>query len=186
MWCGRNRCGRHDRAVCACYDSSGDYRPRAAVVPGDQVGGCWLSGIAGCPGNRLGCPGTLPAERTTSGRPGRGERTSSRRLVARSAVQLYPKVLVFYLAVLPQFLVPGAGLGSSFLMAWSVPAIGFPYQLVLVKGDALCAGHADAPSHTACPRRRHRHRPAGFRGHPGCRWQLRGVHTKAPVRSSRG
>jgi threonine/homoserine/homoserine lactone efflux protein len=45
-----------------------------------------------------------------------------------------PKVLIFYLAVLPQFLVQGAGLGWSLLLAWSVPAIGLLYLLVLVNG----------------------------------------------------
>jgi threonine/homoserine/homoserine lactone efflux protein len=45
-----------------------------------------------------------------------------------------PKVLVFYLAVLPQFLVHGAGLGWSLLLAWSVPVIGLVYLLVLVNG----------------------------------------------------
>jgi threonine/homoserine/homoserine lactone efflux protein len=45
-----------------------------------------------------------------------------------------PKILVFYLAVLPQFLVYGAGLGWSLLLAWSVPVIGFGYLLALVSG----------------------------------------------------
>ena len=45
-----------------------------------------------------------------------------------------PKVLVFYLAVLPQFLVHGAGLGWSLLLAWSVPVVGLVYLLVLVNG----------------------------------------------------
>jgi threonine/homoserine/homoserine lactone efflux protein len=45
-----------------------------------------------------------------------------------------PKVLVFYLAVLPQFLAYGAGLGWSLLLAWSVPALGFAYLIALVSG----------------------------------------------------
>jgi threonine/homoserine/homoserine lactone efflux protein len=45
-----------------------------------------------------------------------------------------PKILVFYLAVLPQFLVYGAGLGWSLLLAWSAPVIGFFYLLALVGG----------------------------------------------------
>lgn len=45
-----------------------------------------------------------------------------------------PKVLVFYLAVLPQFLVYGAGPGWSLLLAWTVPALGFAYLIALVSG----------------------------------------------------
>src|SRR6185437_1845971 len=45
-----------------------------------------------------------------------------------------PKVLVFYLAVLPQFLAPGAGLGWLLLLAWSHAALSLAYLLVLVTG----------------------------------------------------
>jgi threonine/homoserine/homoserine lactone efflux protein len=45
-----------------------------------------------------------------------------------------PKVLVFYLAVLPQFLTPGAGLGWLLLLAWSHAVLGLAYLLVLVAG----------------------------------------------------
>jgi threonine/homoserine/homoserine lactone efflux protein len=45
-----------------------------------------------------------------------------------------PKVLLFYLAVLPQFLVYGAGPGWSLLLAWTVPALGFAYLIALVSG----------------------------------------------------
>ena len=47
-----------------------------------------------------------------------------------------PKVLVFYLAVLPQFLTPGAGLGWLLVLAWSHAAapISLSYLLVLVTG----------------------------------------------------
>jgi len=45
-----------------------------------------------------------------------------------------PKVLVFYLAVLPQFLTPGAGLGWLLLLAWSHAALSLAYLLVLVTG----------------------------------------------------
>lgn len=45
-----------------------------------------------------------------------------------------PKVLVFYLAVLPQFLVYRSGLGWSLLLAWTVPALGFAYLIGLVSG----------------------------------------------------
>jgi threonine/homoserine/homoserine lactone efflux protein len=45
-----------------------------------------------------------------------------------------PKILIFYLAVLPQFLVYGPGLDWSLLLAWSVPVIGFLYLLALVSG----------------------------------------------------
>jgi len=45
-----------------------------------------------------------------------------------------PKVLVFYLAVLPQFLVYGSGLGWSLLLAWSTPMLGLVYLLALVQG----------------------------------------------------
>ena len=43
-----------------------------------------------------------------------------------------PKVLVFYLAVLPQFLTPGAGLGWLLVLAWSHAALSLSYLLVLV------------------------------------------------------
>jgi threonine/homoserine/homoserine lactone efflux protein len=45
-----------------------------------------------------------------------------------------PKVLVFYLAVLPQFLVYGTGPAWSLLLAWTVPALGFAYLIALVNG----------------------------------------------------
>jgi threonine/homoserine/homoserine lactone efflux protein len=43
-----------------------------------------------------------------------------------------PKVLVFYLAVLPQFLTPGAGLGWLLVLAWSHAVISLSYLFVLV------------------------------------------------------
>lgn len=45
-----------------------------------------------------------------------------------------PKVLVFYFAVLPQFLAPGAGLGWLLLLAWSHAVLGLTYLLVLITG----------------------------------------------------
>jgi threonine/homoserine/homoserine lactone efflux protein len=45
-----------------------------------------------------------------------------------------PKVLVFYLAVLPQFLTPGAGLGWLLVLAWSHAMLSLGYLLVLVAG----------------------------------------------------
>ena len=45
-----------------------------------------------------------------------------------------PKVLVFYLAVLPQFLTPGAGLGWLLVLAWSHAVIGQAYLIILVTG----------------------------------------------------
>ena len=45
-----------------------------------------------------------------------------------------PKVLVFYLAVLPQFLTPGAGLGWLLVLAWSHAVLGLSYQFALVTG----------------------------------------------------
>jgi threonine/homoserine/homoserine lactone efflux protein len=45
-----------------------------------------------------------------------------------------PKVLVFYLAVLPQFLTPGAGLGWLLVLAWSHAVMSLCYLLVLVTG----------------------------------------------------
>ena len=45
-----------------------------------------------------------------------------------------PKVLVFYLAVLPQFLSPAAGLGWLLVFAWSHAILGMAYKLVLVTG----------------------------------------------------
>jgi threonine/homoserine/homoserine lactone efflux protein len=45
-----------------------------------------------------------------------------------------PKVLVFYLAVLPQFLTPGAGLGWLLVLAWSHALLSLSYLLVLVTG----------------------------------------------------
>jgi len=43
-----------------------------------------------------------------------------------------PKVLVFYLAVLPQFLTPGAGLGWLLVLAWSHAVLSLSYLLGLV------------------------------------------------------
>jgi threonine/homoserine/homoserine lactone efflux protein len=43
-------------------------------------------------------------------------------------------VLVFYLAVLPQFLTPGAGLGWLLVLAWSHAVLSLAYLLVLVTG----------------------------------------------------
>jgi threonine/homoserine/homoserine lactone efflux protein len=45
-----------------------------------------------------------------------------------------PKVLVFYLAVLPQFLTPGAGLGWLLVFAWSHAVLGLAYLLILIAG----------------------------------------------------
>jgi len=45
-----------------------------------------------------------------------------------------PKVLVFYLAVLPQFITPGAGLGWLLVLAWSHAVLSLAYLLVLVTG----------------------------------------------------
>jgi len=45
-----------------------------------------------------------------------------------------PKVLVFYLAVLPQFLSPGADLGWLLVLAWSHAVLGLAYLLVLITG----------------------------------------------------
>ena len=45
-----------------------------------------------------------------------------------------PKVLVFYLAVLPQFLTPGAGLGWLLVLAWSHAVISVAYLMVLITG----------------------------------------------------
>ncbi|MBO0818006.1 MAG: LysE family translocator, partial [Actinobacteria bacterium] len=45
-----------------------------------------------------------------------------------------PKVLVFYLAVLPQFLVPGANPGWLLALAWSHAALSLGWLLVLTAG----------------------------------------------------
>jgi threonine/homoserine/homoserine lactone efflux protein len=45
-----------------------------------------------------------------------------------------PKVLVFYLAVLPQFLAPGAGPGWLLVLAWSHAVLSLAYLLVLITG----------------------------------------------------
>jgi threonine/homoserine/homoserine lactone efflux protein len=45
-----------------------------------------------------------------------------------------PKVLVFYLAVLPQFLAPGAGIGWLLAFAWSHALISLAYLLALTTG----------------------------------------------------
>ena len=45
-----------------------------------------------------------------------------------------PKVLVFYLAVLPQFLTPGAGLGWLLVLAGSHAVLSLSYLLLLVTG----------------------------------------------------
>jgi threonine/homoserine/homoserine lactone efflux protein len=42
-----------------------------------------------------------------------------------------PKVLVFYLAVLPQFLVPGANTGWLLALAWSHAALSLAWLLAL-------------------------------------------------------
>ena len=43
-------------------------------------------------------------------------------------------MLVFYLAVLPQFLAPGAGLGWLLVLAWSHAVLGLGYLMVLITG----------------------------------------------------
>ena len=45
-----------------------------------------------------------------------------------------PKVLIFYLAVLPQFLTRGSGLGWLLVLAWSHAVLSLAYLLVLVTG----------------------------------------------------
>ena len=45
-----------------------------------------------------------------------------------------PKVLVFYLAVLPQFLAPGTALGWLLVFAWSHAALSLAYLLALTAG----------------------------------------------------
>ena len=45
-----------------------------------------------------------------------------------------PKVLVFYLAVMPQFLAPGAGLGWLLALAWGHAVLGQSYLQLLVTG----------------------------------------------------
>lgn len=45
-----------------------------------------------------------------------------------------PKVLVFYLAILPQFLVPGAGADWLLALAWSHAALSLGWLLVLTAG----------------------------------------------------
>ena len=45
-----------------------------------------------------------------------------------------PKVLVFYLAVLPQFLSPGAPLAWLLVLAWSHAVLGLAYLLILIAG----------------------------------------------------
>ncbi len=45
-----------------------------------------------------------------------------------------PKVLVFYLAVLPQFLVPGTGLGWLLALAWTHAVLSLAWLLTLVTG----------------------------------------------------
>jgi threonine/homoserine/homoserine lactone efflux protein len=45
-----------------------------------------------------------------------------------------PKVLVFYLAVLPQFLTPGADLGWLLVLAWTHAVLSLSYLLILVTG----------------------------------------------------
>ena len=45
-----------------------------------------------------------------------------------------PKVLVFYLAVLPQFLSPSAPLGWLLVLAWSHAVLGLAYLNVLITG----------------------------------------------------
>jgi threonine/homoserine/homoserine lactone efflux protein len=45
-----------------------------------------------------------------------------------------PKVLVFYLAVLPQFLLPGVGIGWLLAFAWSHALLSLMYLLALTAG----------------------------------------------------
>ena len=45
-----------------------------------------------------------------------------------------PTVLVFYLAVLPQFLTPGGDMGWLLVLAWSHAVLSLSYLLVLVTG----------------------------------------------------
>jgi len=45
-----------------------------------------------------------------------------------------PKVLVFYLAVLPQFLGPGVAIGWLLALAWSHAVLGLAYLFVLTAG----------------------------------------------------
>lgn len=45
-----------------------------------------------------------------------------------------PKVIVFYLAVLPQFLTPGAGFGWFLAFAWTHALLGLAYLMLLAAG----------------------------------------------------
>ena len=48
-----------------------------------------------------------------------------------------PKVLIFYLAVLPQFLAPGTSIGWLLAFAWSHALLSLIYLLGLVDGTVL-------------------------------------------------
>jgi threonine/homoserine/homoserine lactone efflux protein len=86
-----------------------------------------------------------------------------------------PKVLVFYLAVLPQFLTPGAGVAELLLFALSHAVLSAVYLLVLVAAlhrPGVSSPGAGAPQ----PRRGHGRCTPRVRRPPRRRARLSGEH----------
>jgi hypothetical protein len=89
---------------------------------------------------------------------------------------------VFYLAVLPQFLTPSAGLGWLLVLAWSHAVLGLSYQLALVTGLHGARRLLMRRKVRRGPRRHHRRRAPRLQRQARHRTRLDGEAATRPVR----
>ena len=85
-----------------------------------------LPGVPGRAGHPFGPARSVPAGGDEADGGGRARGLAGWRQGFISNIT-NPKVLVFYLAVLPQFLTPGASLGWLLVLAWSHAMLGLSY-----------------------------------------------------------